>query len=785
MSVPEIAHRGRHAFRIQLDLVRFLLKQGRPDRSNTPKEYLTRDYLSNGPARRFFTAGMREELCTLVQKNFPDWVSTVADQADDICHGKISLLAHGEVGLDPVIDWAADPISRHIWPSRYWAGYDLVKDCKTADPKVVQEINRHQHLITLGRAYFYTGNERYAVEAISQLVSWIEQNPEGVGINWHSSLEIAIRAQSWMWTLFLILPSEYLDDRRIERILLSLYAHFSHIHRYPSTYSSPNTHLIGEAAVLYAGGVVFADLKQASLWRRFGEDVLIREAQRQVLDDGVYGELSSYYHCYALEFYLNALALARHNRSDFPSAVRTRIESMVEVVMHVSRPDGSIPLLSDDDGGQASGLCHAGYRDTRHLLSTGAVLFGRSDFKWRADQICEETLFLFGREGWDTFRGIQSHVPSQRSRVFVNAGYFACRSGWKEDDDQLLFDCGGLGFLGGGHGHADALSFVLSSGNEELLIDPGTGIYNTAPQWRNYFRSTRAHNTVVVDGKDQAEPAGTFKWKNSFSSRLVRRFAFPEAEYIEAEHDAYSRLDDPVIHRRRLLRVRPNCWIVADDFRGTGVHTFSSSFHFAPNTQILPGHRRKLCSTDIEALCGRRVLRLAFFASNPVHTEIMRQMTDPIQGWVSKGYGNVSPAPVLCATVLDRAPSSSITVLLSLNSEADENDAPELSEQLVEGARGTACSVEYGGMKDMFVIPLNEQTIRVSDFEGRGEFFWIRYAGEEIRELFCVNASHASVGDRKLFDHPTQVSCTHMRFDRGRMTTTVLEEPEAEAYVRH
>jgi hypothetical protein len=728
---------------------------------------------------------MRHDLCALVQNDFPDWISAVAGQADDICNRKISLLGHGEIGLDRVIDWSADPISRHIWPSHYWAAYDLVQDCKMADPKVVHEINRHQHLITLGRAFLYTGDERYAVEAISQLESWIEQNPEDVGVNWHSSLEIAIRAQSWMWTLFLVLPSDHLDDRRIERILLSLWAHFSHIYRYPSTYSSPNTHLIGEAAALYAGGTVFAEWKHAQQWRRFGEDVLIQEAQRQVLDDGVYSELSSYYHCYALEFYLNALALARHNGTDFPESVCKQIESMLEVVMHLARPDGSIPLLSDDDGGQASGLSNAGYRDIRHLLSTGAVLFERSDFKCRANQLCEETLFLLGRKGWDAFGRIEGHAPSQQTRLFANAGYFSCRSGWKEDDDQVLFDYGGLGFLGGGHGHADALSFVLSSGNEELLIDPGTGIYNTAPQWRDYFRSTRAHNTVFIDGQDQAEPAGTFKWKNRFSSRLVRRFAFPELEYIEAEHDAYARLDEPVIHRRRLLRARRNCWIVADDFRGTGVHTFSSSFHFAPDTQIRMGRRRNLYSTNIEAVCGKRTLRLGFFASNPVHTEIMRQMTSPIQGWVSRGYGNVSPAPVLCATVLDKAPSASITILVSLSSATGEKDAPQMREQLVEDGRGTACVLDYGGLKDMFVMPLIDQTVRVSEFECRGEFFWVRYSRDEIHELFCINARHASIGDHVLFDHPTQVSCTHMRFERGRMTTTLLEEPEAEVYVRH
>jgi hypothetical protein len=135
--------------------------------------------------------------------------------------------------------------------------------------------------------------------------------------------------------------------------------------------------------------------------------------------------------------------------------------------------------------------------------------------------------------------------------------------------------------------------------------------------------------------------------------------------------------------------------------------------------------------------------------------------------------------------VLDKAPSASITILVSLNSETDKKDAPELREQVIEGSRGTACILEYGGMKDVFVMPLNDQTVRVSDFECRGEFFWVRYLKDEIRELFCINASHACIGDHKLFDHPTQVSCTHMRLDRGRMTTTLLEEREAETYVRH
>jgi hypothetical protein len=156
-------------------------------------------------------------------------------------------------------------------------------------------------------------------------------------------------------------------------------------------------------------------------------------------------------------------------------------------------------------------------------------------------------------------------------------------------------------------------------------------------------------------------------------------------------------------------------------------------------------------------------------------------MTDPIQGWVSTGYGNVSPAPVFCATVLDRTPSSSITILVSLNPETDEKDIPELNEEIVAGGRGTACSLEIGGVKDVFVLPLCDTPVRFSDFEGQGEFFWIRYRSGEIHELFCINANHASIGDCDVLAQSTQGACAHIRFDHGRTTTTPLEEP----YVHH
>ena len=177
---------------------------------------------------------------------------------------------------------------------------------------------------------------------------------------------------------------------------------------------------------------------------------------------------------------------------------------MLEFVMHVTRPDGSIPLLGDDDGGRALALDQKDYRSYLDGICLGALLFGRPDFKRQAGAFREEAFWLFGREAWRAYEALGTAVPSGDSHSFPTAGYFVQRSGWDKDDSHLVFDCGGLGLPTGGHGHADALSLVLYSGGREMLVDPGTAVYNAAPEWRSYFRSSRAHNTVVVDGQEQS-----------------------------------------------------------------------------------------------------------------------------------------------------------------------------------------------------------------------------------------------------------------------------------------
>src|ERR1017187_10139557 len=215
---------------------------------------------------------------------------------------------------------------------------------------------------------------------------------------------------------------------------------------------------------------------------------------------------------------------------------------MLQFLMHLTRPDGTLPLLGDDDGGRALALDKRDYRSFQDGLCLGAILYRRGDFKHQAGAFCEEALWMLGQDGWEAYRQLESQEPAETQAHYPSAGYVAQRSGWEPLDSHPVFDCGGLGILTGAHAHGEALSAPLFSRGRELLVDPGTVVYNCAPEWRDYFRSTRAHNTVAIDGRDQAEQGGTFHWKTELRSCAAREIALPGFDYLEGEHDGYRRM---------------------------------------------------------------------------------------------------------------------------------------------------------------------------------------------------------------------------------------------------
>ena len=166
---------------------------------------------------------------------------------------------------------------------------------------------------------------------------------------------------------------------------------------------------------------------------------------------------------------------------------------MVEFLIAIRRPDGSLPVIGDDDGGTLCPLVRRSRDGARGIYAVAASLFRRSDFAWAAGGDVSDLMWMRGTAGLDAFDAIRSAPPSVgASRLFPSGGYAAMRSGWDVNAHQMIVDVGPLGCpISGGHGHADLLSVQCVAFGEPILVDAGTGSYTADGPWRNYFRSTR------------------------------------------------------------------------------------------------------------------------------------------------------------------------------------------------------------------------------------------------------------------------------------------------------
>jgi hypothetical protein len=377
-------------------------------------------------------------------------------------------------------------------------------------------------------------------------------------------------------------------------------------------------------------------------------------------------------------------------------------------------------------------------------LCLGAILYRRGDFKRQAGAFSEEALWMLGQDGWEAYRQLESQEPAETQAHYPSAGYLVQRSGWGPLDSHLVFDCGGLGMLTGAHAHADALSLTLFNRGRELLVDPGTFVYNCAPQWRSYFRSTRAHNTVAIDGRDQAEQGGTFHWKTELRSCAAREIALPGFDYLEGEHDGYRRMPHGVTHRRRVLYVPPESWIVVDDFRGSGEHRFDFHYHFAPDVEV-SGLEQDETGVVLRAEEAGMLLRLV--AAQPATSaELIRGETARIAGWASRAYGEKKPCTTLRATLTGPAPTAAMTFIVPHGPRP-----PTIRRLQVESGSGIACSYEHDGFKDIAALSTGDAEMKVADFRMRGEFFWVRLEGGVLKHVLTVRACALDRGGQSIF----------------------------------
>jgi hypothetical protein len=446
------------------------------------------------------------------------------EQAENICRHRFDLLGYQGLDYGAEIDWHLDPVHGKRAPRLPWYRIPFLDFDQVGDHKIIWELNRHQHLVTLAEAWRFTGEERFRDELMAQWHHWQRENPYPIGINWASTLEVAFRALSWLWIAALYPPAR-------QDLLPALAQHGWYIERYLSTYFSPNTHLLGEGAALFSIGLLCPELPDARRWQERGWRIVLRQAEAQVRPDGMHFEQSVYYHIYALDFFEHARSLAARNGVPVPADFDGVVDKMRAALAAISQA-GLAPRFGDDDGGHV-------------ILSPARPL-------------------------------APSPAPPPRSVALTAAGIYAMTS----PRAQLFIDGGPQGALSGGHSHADALSIQLVMDGRAVLIDPGTYCY-VCPE-RGRFRGAAAHNTLLIDGRDQAQPAGPFAWTAMPEAAVDLWRAGETFDLFAGHHNGYA----PVIHQRWVFGLKSKFWLVRDMVTGPGRHRLDLHWHYLDERDI-------------------------------------------------------------------------------------------------------------------------------------------------------------------------------------------------------
>ncbi|MEO8620408.1 MAG: alginate lyase family protein, partial [bacterium] len=587
-----------------------------------------------------FFAGVRDGT-SAAELNSPRWAEERRDlllAADRILAGKYDLLGYTGLSFGSPIDWHFDPIGNVRAPRQHWSRIPYLNADVVGDHKVIWEINRHQHFYVLGRAFQVTHRAEFAERFVLDLTSWMDANPPKEGVNWASTLEVAYRAISWVWAIELFRESPALTPAILQRALGYLYLHGRHVERYLSTYFSPNTHLTGEALGLLYLGTMLPEFRRASIWRTLGWSILERELPRQVLEDGVYFEQATYYHRYTVDIYLHALLLAKVNGVAIPPAMAARLSLAAGHLADLMRPDGTIPVIGDDDGGKLVQLEKQSFTNVRAALGTASAVLVKPELAAVAGGATEEVLWLLGPAGVRAVdEASAGSPPAHQSVLSPVGGYAIMRDGWGSAANHTVIDCGPLGAMNCGHAHSDALSIEITVAGCPMIVDPGTFTYTSSAVDRDAFRHSAAHNTVTVDGRSSSVSAGPFSWGFRADAKASGWWAGTLVDRFVGSHPGFERLPEPAVHRREVLFVRGQYWVIIDTVLSVGRHEAVAHFHTALGSSVAP---ESPSSAWIETPCASGRRRLFFAVLGDAVT------LDWGSDWVSAAYGSRQQAPL-------------------------------------------------------------------------------------------------------------------------------------------
>ncbi len=499
----------------------------------------------------------------------------------------------------------------------------------------------------LGKAYAYSGNEKYAVKWVQLISSWIQNVPEGF-IN---SQVTGRRLQQWLLSYRYFISQKISPALRPDFLIAFLRSIYLQTRYLTRNLTKAGNHRTIELHAIFMVATLFPELSNADDFLLFSIDEILNNMRQDLLSDGVQRELSPDYHHTVLKNYLRIKELALLNEILLPIECDQLIQRALVFSLYVHKPSGFIPAVSDGDRNSYLSLFKKGieyYRDPYLLYA-----------------------LTKGKEG---------RPPPCRSKSFNESGYYILRSDWTkkpyEEGLYLFFDCGPLGE--GTHGHYDILNFELTAYGHDLIVDPGRYTYSETHHeevnWRKIFKGTAYHNTVLIDGKDQT--AYRKGIPTTPPARPVLKefttgkgFDFVSGSAISHEYD--------VVHERNIFFLASEYWIVSDRLVAEGTHDYILNFHLSPRAF----DQTKLSKSETTT----RILSPNLVIAQP-KIDGIRSTIKP--GFVSTKYGEKQKAPIVSFSRHSLGPTHFCSVLYPHRSEAPKIKVMEIPVY----HQGTLCS---------------------------------------------------------------------------------------------
>ncbi len=515
--------------------------------------------------RFFFNPEDREQYHeTLVEILGEGRLKELTNEAENIGKGEFTyFFKHkGELGFPP--DWHLNPFTQgRSDPKAHWTRLPMYSPIY-GDMKFVWEPGRFASAYTLARAYWASGNEEFG-ETFWQLIeSWKGANHPNHGAHWKCGQEASLRLMAWYFGLHAFLEAPATTPERFVMLAGMAAAQADRIERdHVYSHLQQNNHAMSEGVGLYATGLLFPQFARSKDWRKRGLEILEEEGIALIKPKGTFRQKSHNYHRLMLHLYLYAGRLAELNGDRFSEALTQRLRNAADYLYQVQDSEtGKVPNFGANDGALVFPANSCDYQDYRPVCAAGHYFFEKKRV-YKNGHWDEDLLWLYGPSALTS----QMNPPGYVDLAKNSGGIYTLRG----ERSWAFTHCESFGER---PGQADALNFDLWWRGVNITVDPGSYRYFAKPPWNMGLKGTRSHSTVTVDDVNQLQrgPRGMYTDWHSASVNVRKKSSELGIEYLEAEHGAYLRLPDPVIHRRLFVRAGDDCWMIIDDLLGEKKH---------------------------------------------------------------------------------------------------------------------------------------------------------------------------------------------------------------------